>query len=89
MGESPFRDDLFAGARVLVTGGGTGMGLAFAQTFAAHGAQVAIASRNAEHLAAGAATVTDATGTEVLTHVVDVRDAESVAALAATLAFAF
>ncbi|MDP6363561.1 MAG: SDR family oxidoreductase [Candidatus Poseidoniia archaeon] len=85
MGESPFRDDLFAGARVLVTGGGTGMGLAFAQTFAAHGAQVAIASRNAEHLAAGAATVTDATGTEVLTHVVDVRDAESVAALAATL----
>ena len=56
MVDSPLRSDLFAGARALVTGGGTGMGLAFATAFAAHGAQVAIASRNAEHLEAGAAT---------------------------------
>ena len=67
MGDSPFRDGLFAGARVLVTGGGTGMGLAFATTFAAHGAQVAIASRNNEHLAAGAAAIAKATGAEALT----------------------
>ena len=48
MVDSPLRTDLFAGSRALVTGGGTGMGLAFATAFAAHGAQVAIASRNAD-----------------------------------------
>ena len=85
MVDSPLRTDLFAGSRVLVTGGGTGMGLAFATAFAAHGAQVAIASRNAEHLEAGAATIATATGVEALTQVVNVRDTESVAALAATI----
>ncbi len=85
MVDSPLRANLFDEQRVLVTGGGTGMGLAFATAFAAHGAQVAIASRNAEHLEAGAATIAAATGAEALTQVVDVRDTESVAALATTL----
>ena len=85
MVDSPLRANLFDGQRALVTGGGTGMGLAFATAFAAHGAQVAIASRNAEHLETGAATIAAATSVEALTQVVDVRDTESVATLAATL----
>lgn len=47
---SPFRPDLLKGKAALVTGGGTGLGLAMADAFAAHGADVAIASRKAEHL---------------------------------------
>ena len=42
---SPFRDDLFEGKTVLITGGATGMGLAMTHAFAAHGARVMICSR--------------------------------------------
>lgn len=44
---------------VLVTGGSKGIGLACAQAFAAEGARVAIASRDATHLAAAAAQLRD------------------------------
>ena len=40
----------FEGRCVLVTGGGTGLGLAAAQRFAARGARLVLASRSAEHL---------------------------------------
>jgi short-subunit dehydrogenase involved in D-alanine esterification of teichoic acids len=38
------------GRAILVTGGGSGLGLAMAATFAAHGAKVAIAGRKRERL---------------------------------------
>lgn len=41
--------DTFAGETALVTGGGTGLGLEISRGFAALGATVVIASRNAEH----------------------------------------
>lgn len=45
------RPDLLKGKRALVTGGGTGICRGIALTLAAAGADVAIASRRAEHLA--------------------------------------
>ena len=41
---SVFKDNLFEGKKVFITGGATGMGLGFAQAFLNHGAEVFIAS---------------------------------------------
>ena len=51
---SVFKDNLFEGKKVFITGGATGMGLGFAQTFLDHGAEVFIASRKEEKLAEAA-----------------------------------
>jgi NAD(P)-dependent dehydrogenase (short-subunit alcohol dehydrogenase family) len=78
-GSSPLPADTYAGRSVLVTGGGTGLGRAIAVEFARLGAAVTIASRDAEHRAAGLAAVVAAggRGTDVAC---DVRDPAQVAA---------
>jgi NAD(P)-dependent dehydrogenase (short-subunit alcohol dehydrogenase family) len=72
-----FRDDLLKDQVAIITGGGTGIGLAIARRFSALGARVVLASRNAEHLAAGAAAIAG-DGGEALTVPTDVRVPEQV-----------
>lgn len=78
----PFSPDLLAGRTALVSGGGTGLGKAIATGLAQVGAAVVIAARRQEVLDATAAELRASTGADVSTDVVDIRDVESVTALA-------
>jgi NAD(P)-dependent dehydrogenase (short-subunit alcohol dehydrogenase family) len=78
-----FRDNLLEGRTALVTGGGSGLGLAMAKRFAGLGARVAICGRNEERLAAAAEEIGGGAG--VATHPCDVRDAASVRDMVTTL----
>ena len=73
-----------AGYSALVTGGGSGIGLACAVRLAVDGAAVTIAGRSEERLAAGAAAIEAAApGTAVTTVPADVTDEDAVAAAVA------
>lgn len=72
-----FDPRLLDGKVTLITGGGTGLGLAMARSFGALGARIVIASRSREHVDEGAAALR-ADDVEVLPLVCDVRDAEQV-----------
>jgi NAD(P)-dependent dehydrogenase (short-subunit alcohol dehydrogenase family) len=82
-----FRDDLLAGKTVLVTGGGSGLGLSMSKKFAALGANVAITGRSAERLEAAAGEI--GPGERVATHPCDVRDFASVEAMVSAVAERF
>ena len=74
----PFRADLFAGKRALVTGGGTGLGRAVAHRIAQLGGRVVICGRREEIIQATAAEISAATGSEVTSLRCDIRDAATV-----------
>ena len=76
-----FKDDLLEDKVVLVTGGGTGLGRSMCERFLALGAKVAISSRRQEVLDKAAQEMMDASGGEVFTTTVDVRDPEQVTAM--------
>lgn len=69
-----FRSDLLAGQRILVTGGGTGLGLAMATEFAKYGAELVLMGRRQNKLDDAAA----ALGPRTQTVSCDIRDAENV-----------
>ena len=78
----PFASDLLSGRTALVTGGGTGLGLAIAEGLSAAGADVVIAARRRERLEAAAEQLRARTGGSVDVDVVDIRNRETVEALA-------
>ncbi len=74
-----FRADLLADKVVVVTGGGSGIGLAIARECAALGAKVALGARKTERLAE-AATGLEGMGAEVFQQKLDIRDQPTVEA---------
>ena len=78
----PFVADLFAGRTALVTGGGTGLGRAIAEGLSAAGAHVVVAARDRQRVESAAAEIAALTGNSVEADVVDIRDRESIEALA-------
>ncbi len=83
-----FSDGMLAGRVAVVTGGGTGIGLAIARRLGRLGASIVIASRDAGHLEAGASELAG-DGTPHLTVPVDVRKPDEVDAMVARAVEAF
>jgi NAD(P)-dependent dehydrogenase (short-subunit alcohol dehydrogenase family) len=73
-----FRQDLLAGKKILVTGGGTGLGKSMGRRFLELGARLAICGRRAGVLEATAAEHRAATGGTVRAFPCDIRDADAV-----------
>ena len=76
-----FQTDLLAGKRILITGGGGGLGAAMARRFASLGASLLLCGRRAEVLEATAGALRTDHGATVHTAVCDVRDAAAVEAM--------
>jgi NAD(P)-dependent dehydrogenase (short-subunit alcohol dehydrogenase family) len=73
----PLAPETLAGQRILITGGGSGLGLAMARHFASLGAELAICGRREAVLAAAAAEL----GPKARWHRCDVRDPAQVEAM--------
>lgn len=76
-----FRNDLLSGKRILITGGGTGLGKAMARRFLELGATLYICGRREEVLQSTAAELSATTKGSIRSIVCDVRDRESVEAM--------
>ena len=74
---SIFRSELFTGRVALITGGGTGIGLATAQELGRLGASIAICGRRPEPLQAAAKELA-AEGVEVVHGTCDIREPETI-----------
>jgi NAD(P)-dependent dehydrogenase (short-subunit alcohol dehydrogenase family) len=76
-----FKDGLLAGQRILVTGGGTGLGREIAARYLELGAALWIAGRRGEVLERTARELTQKFGGAVKTHAVDIREPAAVDAM--------
>ena len=73
-----FNDQLLAGRRILVTGGGTGLGKSMAARFLELGAEVHICGRRKSVCDETATELMDLHGGRVVSHGVDIRNALAV-----------
>ena len=73
-----FKPGLFKGKRILVTGGGTGLGREMADKYLELGADVYICGRRKEVLEQTAKELMQQRGGSVKTHAIDIRDADAV-----------
>ena len=71
-----FSKDLMVGKVVLITGGGSGIGLGIAKTFARHGAKIAICGRTESKLQKAVEEIKAAGAIDTFYTTVDVRDIE-------------
>src|SRR5436853_212069 len=76
-----FKEGLLKGKRILVTGGGTGLGKEIAARYLALGADLWIAGRRSGVLEDTARELTSQHGGRVRTHAIDIRDAAAVDAM--------
>jgi NAD(P)-dependent dehydrogenase (short-subunit alcohol dehydrogenase family) len=76
-----FQTDLLKNKRILVTGGGTGLGLAMGRRFLELGAELVICGRREAVLAEAATKLAAENGGKVETHVCDVRSADAIEAM--------
>lgn len=80
-----FQRDLLRNQRVLITGGGTGLGKASAQRFLELGAEVYICGRRQDVLTSAERELRDITGGRIHSHPCDIRDAAAVETLIETI----
>jgi NAD(P)-dependent dehydrogenase (short-subunit alcohol dehydrogenase family) len=76
-----FKEGLLQGKRILVTGGGTGLGKEIAARYLQLGAELWLAARRGPVLEATAKELMQTHGGKVKTHAVDIRDAQAVDAM--------
>jgi NAD(P)-dependent dehydrogenase (short-subunit alcohol dehydrogenase family) len=76
-----FKDGLLTGKRILITGGGTGLGKEIAERYLQLGAELWLAGRRSGVLEDTARVLTTKHGGTVRTHAVDIRDAQAVDAM--------
>jgi NAD(P)-dependent dehydrogenase (short-subunit alcohol dehydrogenase family) len=76
-----FKDGLLKGKRILITGGGTGLGKEIAAKYLALGADLWIAGRRGSVIDETAKELMAKHGGSVRTHAVDIRDAQAVDAM--------
>jgi NAD(P)-dependent dehydrogenase (short-subunit alcohol dehydrogenase family) len=85
--QGTFRADVLAGKRILITGGGTGLGKELARHFVAHGASVHICGRREAVLQQTVTELQAAArhGGRISHHVCDVREAEQIETMVDTI----
>ena len=73
-----FKDNLLNNKRILITGGGTGLGKEMASHFAMHGAELFICGRRENVLSETAAEISETYGTKVHYQTLDIRASKDV-----------
>ena len=76
-----FQPTLLQGKRILVTGGGSGLGFEIADKYAELGAELVLCGRRQPVLDAAAQALRERHGSTVSTHAIDIRNAEAVDAM--------